>query len=211
MNPRMLPASAGLLISLFSPVLTIRANAAAPPSAPAASADAAHEPIFDGLGNLHHPVTTKSPLAQRYFDQGLTFIYVFNHDEATGSFKEAVRRDPEMAMAYWGIALSLGPNINQPEDTDRGKAAYEAIKKAQSLESNASKEERAYIDALAKRYAADGKMNDQLQRAYADAMRGVAHDNPDDPDAGVLFAEAMMDLHPWSLWTADGQPIEGTD
>ncbi len=210
MNRRILLAAAGLLFSIFS----LSANsifAETPPSEAVAPADAAHEPIFDGLGNLHHPVTTKSPLAQRYFDQGLTFIYVFNHDEATGSFKEAARRDPEMAMAYWGIALSLGPNINQAEDTERGKAAYAAIQMAQSLESNASPEERAYIDALAKRYAANGKMNDQLQRAYADAMRGVAHANPDDPDAGVLFAESLMDLHPWSLWTADGQPIEGTN
>lgn len=124
-------AGAGLLFSL-SFATSIPAQAP-PPSEMTAPADAAREPIFDGLGNLHHPVTTKSPLAQRYFDQGLTFIYVFNHDEAAGSFKEAARRDPDMAMAYWGIALSLGPNINLPEDTARGKEAYGAIKKAQSL------------------------------------------------------------------------------
>ena len=202
-------AGAGLLFSL-SFATSIPAQAP-PPSETTAPADAAREPIFDGLGNLHHPVTTKSPLAQRYFDQGLTFIYVFNHDEAAGSFKEAARRDPDMAMAYWGIALSLGPNINLPEDTARGKEAYGAIKKAQSLEANVSAPERAYIDALAKRYAADGKMNDQLQTAYADAMRTVARDNPDDPDAGALFAESLMDLHPWNLWTADGKPVAGTD
>jgi tetratricopeptide (TPR) repeat protein len=175
------------------------------------SASLAHEPIFDGLGHVHHPVTTESTLAQRYFDQGLTFVYAFNHDEAAGSFKEAARRDPNMAMAYWGVALALGPNINLPEDPERGKEAYAAIQKAESLAAKCSPAERAYIDALAKRYAADGIENEALQKAYADAMRTVAHQYPDDPDAGALFAESMMDLHPWNLWTADGKPVEGTD
>ena len=178
-----------------------------------ASIDSAHEPIFDGLGSLHHPVTTKtnSTLAQQFFDQGLTFVYAFNHDEAADSFKQAAQYDPDMAMAYWGIALSLGPNINLPEDTDRGKMAYAAIMKAKSLEANATPAEREYVDALAKRYAPDGKMNDALQLAYANAMREVARQNPDDPDAGALFAESMMDLHPWALWTPDGKPVAGTD
>jgi tetratricopeptide (TPR) repeat protein len=174
--------------------------------------DSAREPIFDGLGGLHHPVTTKtnSTLAQRFFDQGLTFVYAFNHDEAAGSFEEAAHLDPDMAMAYWGIALSLGPNINQPEDIERGKMAFAAISKAKSLEGNASAPEREYIDALAERYASDGKMTDALQLAYANAMREVARQNPDDPDAGTLFAESMMDLHPWGLWTLDGKPVDGT-
>ncbi len=177
-----------------------------------ASIDSVREPIFDGLGSLHHPVTTKtnSTLAQHFFDQGLTFVYAFNHDEAADSFRQAAQLDPNLAMAYWGIALSLGPNINQPEDIDRGKAAYAAITRAKSLEANASAPERQYIDALAQRYAPDGKMNDDLQLAYANAMRKVAHDNPDDPDAGALFAESMMDLHPWELWTLDGKPADGT-
>jgi tetratricopeptide (TPR) repeat protein len=177
-----------------------------------ASIDSVHEPIFDGLGSLHHPVTTKtnSTLAQHFFDQGLTLVYAFNHDEAADSFRQAAQLDPNLAMAYWGIALSLGPNINQPEDIDRGKMAYAAIIKAKSLEANASAPEREYIDALARRYAPDGKMNDDLQLAYANAMRKVAHDNPDDPDAGALFAESMMDLHPWGLWTLDGKPVDGT-
>src|ERR1700691_727753 len=177
-----------------------------------ASIDAAHEPIFDGLGSLHHPVTTKtnSTLAQKFFDQGLTLVYAFNHDEAAGSFEQAAQYDPDMAMAYWGIALSLGPNINLPEDDSRGKEAYAAIMKAKSLEANVSAPERQYIDALAQRYAADGKINDALQLAYANAMREVARQNPDDPDAGTLFAESMMDLHPWQLWTLDGKPASGT-
>src|SRR5215469_4694095 len=177
-----------------------------------ASIDSANEPLFDGMGSLHHPVTTKtnSELAQRFFDQGLSFVYAFNHDEAAGSFRQAAHLDPDMAMAYWGIALSLGPNINLPEDTDRGKEAYAAITKAKSLEANVTPAEREYIDALAQRYAPDGKMNDALQHAYANAMREVARQNSNDPDAGALFAESMMDLHPWQLWTHDGQPVEGT-
>src|SRR5258708_36655476 len=133
-----------------------------------ASIDSVHEPIFDGLGHLHHPVTAKtnSTLAQRFFDQGLTFVYAFNHDEAANSFRQAAQLDPNLAMAYWGIALSLGPNINQPEDIDRGKLAYAAITKAKAIEGNASAAERQYIDALATRYAPDGKMTDAQQLAY---------------------------------------------
>lgn len=209
MNRRIVVAAIALILSLA--LASVPFAETAPSAAPSPAPDTAREPIFDGLGNLHHPVTTNSPLAQRFFDQGLTFVYAFNHDEAAGSFKEAARLDPNMAMAYWGIALSLGPNINQPEDTDRGKAAYDAIRKAQSLEASASDPERQYIEALAKRYAPDGKMNDTLQRAYADAMRDVAHRNPDDPDAGALFAESMMDLHPWKLWNPDGTAVAGTD
>src|SRR5260370_35143995 len=136
MNRRIFFASTGLL--LFLTLITTAFAGETPSSQPSPAADAAHEPLFDGLGNLHHPVTTNSTLAQRFFDQGLTFVYAFNHDEAAGSFKEAPRLDPTMAMADWGIPLSLGPNINQPEDTDRGKLAYAAITKAQSLEAHAS-------------------------------------------------------------------------
>jgi tetratricopeptide (TPR) repeat protein len=164
------------------------------------------EPLFDGIGNLHHPVTTKSFLAQRYFDQGLCFIYAFNHEEAAASFREAVRQDPNLAMGYWGIALALGPNINVAEDTDRGKQAYQAIGRAKSLENGASPAERDFVEALARRYVATGAMTDAQQRAYADAMRQVWARHPEDPDAGTLFAESLMDLHPWAFWSSDGKP-----
>src|SRR5580692_10874600 len=201
MNRRMLFAAATALL-LIAPVDPSEADT----SDLQASIDSVHEPIFDGLGNLHHPVSTKTnpALAQQFFDQGLTFIYAFNLDEAADSFRQAAQYDPDMAMAYWGIALALGPNINEPEDTDRGKMAYAAIAKAKSLEANASEPEREYIDALAMRYAADGRMTDAQQLAYANAMREVARKNPEDPDAGTLFAESMMDLHPWQLATLEG-------
>jgi tetratricopeptide (TPR) repeat protein len=215
MNRRIFLAAASTILSIaLANSVCAEPTASPTPSASdlQASIDSAREPIFDGLGNLHHSVTTKtnSTLAQRFFDQGLTFVYAFNHDEAAGSFEQAAHLDPDMAMAYWGIALSLGPNINLPEDTDRGKMAYAAISKAKALEGNASAAEREYIDALANRYAPDGRMNDGLQLAYANAMREVARQNPDDPDAGALFAESMMDLHPWGLWTLDGKPVDGT-
>lgn len=169
------------------------------------------EPLFEGLGSLHHPVTTNSLEAQKYFDQGLTLVYAFNHDEAQRSFEEAVKIDPSMAMGWWGIALATGPNINLPEDTDRGKVAFNAIQKAVSLESKVTPEERALIDALAKRYVASGAMTTAQQQAYADAMRAAWKRYPDDPDVGALFAESLMDLHPWQLWSKTGKPTEGTE
>lgn len=169
-------------------------------------------PLFEGLSSLHHPVTTSSPDAQRYFDQGVRLIYAFNHDEAARAFKEAVRLDPNCAMAYWGIALTLGPNYNLPVDAERDRAAYEALQKALALAPKVSEAERAYIEALAKRHASDPKADRKtLDIAYADAMREVTKRFPDDLDAATLFAEAMMNLRPWELWTMDGQPAPGTE
>ena len=175
------------------------------------AATPAPEPLFVGLGNVHHPVTTKSELAQKYFDQGLAFNYGFNHDEAYQSFAAAAALDPAMAMADWGIALVLGPNYNLPGNDKRMKIAYGAIQKAQSLEASSSREEKALIEALAKRYGADGKQTPERENAYADAMRNVAHKYPDDPDVQALFAESLMDLHPWELWTKQGTPGPQTE
>src|SRR5580704_970707 len=189
MNRRMLFAAATALL-LLAPVGPSEADT----SDLQASIDSVHEPIFDGLGSLHHPVTTKTnpALAQQFFDQGLTFIYAFNLDEAADSFRQAAQYDPDMAMAYWGIALALGPNINEPEDIDRGKMAYAAIAKAKSLEANASEPEREYIDALAMRYGADGKMTDVQQLAYANATReGVIAKHPDHIGANHYYIHAV--------------------
>jgi tetratricopeptide (TPR) repeat protein len=166
--------------------------------------------LYSGLGRVHHEVATKSSQAQKFFDQGLAFNYGFNHEEAEQSFAEATSLDPGMAMAYWGIALVLGPNYNIPGDEERGRRAWVAITRAESLSAHARPVDRDLIGALKHRYGPDGKPSPARDRAYADAMRTVAHRYPADPDVQVLFAEAMMDLNPWQLWSADGKPAAGT-
>ncbi|MBE9124863.1 MULTISPECIES: hypothetical protein [unclassified Coleofasciculus] len=163
-------------------------------------------PLFDNLGNHHHPISTKVPLAQRYFDQGLILTYGFNHAEATRSFQEAVRLDPDCAMCYWGVALVLGPNINAAMDSEAVPEAWNALQKALELSQNASEKERAYIEALAKRYSLK-PVEDRsgLDGAYVNAMREVAQRYPEDLDAATLFAEAIMDTSPWDYWTEDGE------
>jgi tetratricopeptide (TPR) repeat protein len=168
--------------------------------------------LVTGLGDLHHPVSTKNPQAQQFFDQGLRFIYAFNHDEAARSFHHAAELDPKLAMAFWGVAEAVGPNYNDPADPDRYKQAYEAVQKAADLSADASPSDQAYIQALAKRFPADQKSD--LRKAaedYRDAMRQVVSEFPDDLDAATLFAEAGMNLHPWGLWHVDGTPEAGTD
>ena len=176
------------------------------------SQDANAAPLLVGLGHLHHPITTSNPLAQRYFDQGLTLVYAFNHDEAARSFEYAAKLDPKCAMAYWGIALARGPNYNEWEiDESREKTASDAVKKAQALERGASASEKAYIRAMAQRVSAAPKPDQKkLGENYRDAMRKLMQRYPGDLDAAVLFADAAMDLHAWMLWKRDGQPEEGT-
>lgn len=167
-------------------------------------------PLYGNLGTLHHPVTTTSELAQRYFDQGLRLVYAFHHEEAVRAFEEAARLDPSAAMPYWGIALALGPTINAPITKEAERKAVEALRKARARSAHVSEAERRYIEALGKRYGSKGEPRKVLDRAYADAMRVLWRDFPDDADAGVLFAEALMDLRPWDLWTSNGQPRPGT-
>jgi tetratricopeptide (TPR) repeat protein len=168
--------------------------------------------LVTGLGDLHHPVSTHNPEAQQFFDQGLRFIYAFNHDEAARSFQHAGELDPKLAMAYWGVAEAVGPNYNDPADPDRYKHAHDAVQKAVDLFAGASPSEQAYIQAMAKRFPADP--NSDLKKAaeeYHDAMRQVAAQFPDDLDAATLFAESGMNLHPWGLWHQDGTPQAGTE
>jgi len=168
--------------------------------------------LVNGLGDLHHPVSTHNPEAQKFFDQGLRFIYAFNHDEAARSFQHAAELDPKLAMAYWGVAEAVGPNYNDPADPERYKHAHDAVQKAVDLSSDASPSEQAYIQAMAKRFPADP--NSDLKKAaedYHDAMRQVARQFPDDLDAATLFAESGMNLHPWGLWHQDGTPQAGTE
>ena len=168
--------------------------------------------LITGIGNAHHPVSTHNPQAQQFFDQGLRFIYDFNHDEAARSFQHAAELDPRLAMAYWGVAEAVGPNYNDPADPERYKQAHEAVQKAVDLSASASESDQAYVQALAKRFPADSKSD--LKKAaeeYRDAMRQVVSEFPDDLDAATLFAEAGMNLHPWGLWHVDGTPEVGTD
>ena len=168
--------------------------------------------LIPGLGDVHHPVSTKNSQAQQFFDQGLKLVYGFNHDEARRSFQHAADLDPKLAMAWWGVALTLGPNYNLPVDPEREKQGFEAVQRALALKENASEPERAYIDALAVRYSNDPKADlHALDRAYKDAMGKVVARYPDDLDAATLYAESAMNLNPWKLWTADGKPAEGTE
>jgi tetratricopeptide (TPR) repeat protein len=168
-------------------------------------------PLYEGLGTLQQTITTQSPQAQAYFNQGLRLLYAFNHLEAQRSFREAAHLDPSCAMCYWGIALTYGANYNSPTDAEREKGALEAVRKAVALGDRVTAREWANIDALTKRHSADPNADRvALARAYAAAMREVAHRFPEDLDAGTLAADAMMNLRPWNLWKPDGTPQEGT-
>lgn len=167
--------------------------------------------LLPGLGDHHHSVSTKVAEAQKFFDQGLTLLYAFNHDEARRSFARAAELDPTLAMAYWGQAISLGPNYNLDANDTAWKAAYAALQTAMKLAPQAPEPERDYIHALAKRYGPDPKADRKpLAIAYKEAMGELAKKYPDDLDAATLYAESAMNLRPWKLWTPDGQPAEGT-
>jgi tetratricopeptide (TPR) repeat protein len=175
--------------------------------------DGTQVPLFEGLGKFSRKVTTSSPEAQRYFDQGLAFMYAFNHDEAIRSFRQSGEIDPSCAMAFWGVSNANGPHINNPVvPVERAKAAWSALQKAKVLATHASPVERLLIDALASRYA-DPPPDDRkaLDQAYADAMRRVWAAFSEDADVGALFAEALADLRPWDLWTQEGRPQPGTE
>ncbi|ACC79692.1 Tetratricopeptide TPR_2 repeat protein [Nostoc punctiforme PCC 73102] len=182
--------------------------------APNAAIAQARQPysLISGLGAIHHPVSTANAHAQEFFDQGLNLIYAFNHDEAVRSFQHAAKLDPHLAIAYWGIALALGPNINSAIDPNRELAAYQAVQQALALSTKASNQERDYISALAKRYSQDpGADLYQLAVDYAKAMATLVERYPDDLDVATLYAESLMDLHPWQHWTKDGKPQPDTE
>ena len=194
-------------------ILTLATGLAISVSAAPAKTNPASSPkLLPGLGDVHHPVSTKNSQAQQFFDQGLKLVFGFNHDEARKSFQRAAELDPKLAMAWWGVSLTLGPNYNLPVDPEREKAGYDAAQRAVALKPNASESERAYIDAVAVRYSNDPKADlHQLDVTYKDAMSKLAARYPDDLDAVTLYAESAMNLNPWHLWTADGKPAEGTE
>jgi tetratricopeptide (TPR) repeat protein len=170
--------------------------------------------LFDNLGSYHRPISSSSKKAQAYFDQGLRLLYAFNHEEAQASFQEAARLDPACAICLWGAALTLGPNINLPALPERAEAAWTLVQKARAVAAGAQPVERDLIAALARRYTHPPPTEPEAQRAldtaYANAMRDVVRRFPADPDVATLFAEAMMDLRPWELWTPGGEPEPGT-
>ena len=168
-------------------------------------------PLYDNLGGHQHQITTSSPDAQKYFDQGVRLSYAFNHGEAIRAFKQAIALDASCAMCFWGVAFALGPNINAPITEAAATEAYQAIEEAKKLGGAATERERAYIDALAKRYVADPRAaRGPLDAAYAAAMRELARRFPDDLDASTLFAQSLMDTSPWNYWALDGTPREFT-
>jgi len=171
--------------------------------------------IFEGLGTYHRRVSTSSPEAQRYFDQGMRLLWGFNHDESTRSFARALELDPSCAMCAWGIALTVGPNYNLPILAEpRAKIAFEATSRARSVAGSATPVEQALIATLALRYPNGQPLDPQsagpVLASYAGAMRNVAQHFPDDLDVQTLYAEAMMTVHAWKLWNADGTPAPGT-
>ncbi len=167
-------------------------------------------PRLQNLGKHKFPVTTKSEKAQLFINQGVNLAYGFNHAEAGRAFREAARLDPDCAMAYWGQALVLGPNINVPMNAEDEPKAFEAAQEAVALKSRATPREQAYIDAVAKRYTGRAEDRAAADRAYADAMGELAKRFPDDLDAATMYAEALMDLRPWNYWMRDGSPYPET-
>lgn len=162
-------------------------------------------PLLQGMGDHHFNVSLKDTLAVKYFNQGIMLTYGFNHKEAERSFRQVAELEPDHPMSWWGVALVQGPNLNLPMQPAAVGVAWEAVQKARKLQANGTQRERDYIEALSQRYASDPPENrKQLDEAYAEAMGKLAKKYPDDLDAQVLYAEALMDLHPWDFWTKEG-------
>jgi len=182
----------------------------AEPAAQQASPTGALAPRLQNLGPHTFPVSTRNRQVQPFMNQGLNLAYAFNHAEARRAFREAARLDPNLAMAYWGQALVLGPNINALMEPNEEPQAYEQVQKAMSLRSRASAREQAFIEALAQRYSGTASDRKPRDKAYSDAMRTVYTRYPQDLDAAMLYVESVMDLRPWGYWQRDGTPHEGT-
>lgn len=202
-------------VAISAPPADSREPAAAPaaptgalsaPAAEVAPEDGAK--LYEGFGNYTRKVTTNSPEAQKWFDQGIQLLYGFNHDEAIRSFTRAAAVDPDCAMAWWGIAYANGLHINnQAMSAEKSKAAYAAAQEANARSAKASPVEQALIRAVVQRYAADPPENRRsLDEAYAAAMGEAWKAHSNDPDVGALYAESLMNLQPWDYWTTDGQP-----
>ncbi|HEY0171814.1 MAG TPA: hypothetical protein VGB98_12385 [Pyrinomonadaceae bacterium] len=193
--------------------LVFACGAAAAQHQHAAPAPAADVRLIEGLGEFHLPVRTTSAEAQKFFDQGLILVYGFNHDEAARAFRRAAELDPRMAMAHWGLAMALGPNYNETTiPPERMRAAHEAVRKGLALAAEGPAHERAYLEALAKRFSTDPSADQRkLWVAYRDAMAELVRRYPDDAEAATLWADASMILNAWRLFDGGGKPAPGTD
>lgn len=201
------PESRRLLIAFLGVVITL--VGACSQSQRIDSADSWREAReYAGFGNYTRAVTTNSPEAQRWFNQGIQLLYGFNHDEAIRSFAMAAEIDPDCAMAWWGVGYAHGLHINNPEMTERqSRLGWEATREALRRADRASDVERALILALGERYEWPPPENRApLDEAYAAAMERVWRDFPSDADVGALYAESLMNLQPWDLWTHEGEP-----
>jgi tetratricopeptide (TPR) repeat protein len=204
MSSETIPRAGVKMIPRIAPALLLVASSLV--------AQQASPPLYTDLGTHHKAIGTRVPLAQQYFDQGLRLVYGFNHAEAIRSFTRATELDPACAMCWWGIAYASGPHVNAGMDSASGVKAYEATQKAVSLGLNASPWQRAYIRAVAARYAPVPSVNRaNLDSAYARGMADVVRSYPKDLDAAALYAESLMDLRPWNYWTPEGTPYPGTE
>ena len=210
-------AATGVTLLAFQQTTLAQAQQPAPnhvhyiePPQQSTSPTGAVAPRLQKLGTYVFPVSTKNKQAQLFMNQGLDLSYAFNHAEAGRAYREAARLDPDLAMAFWGEALALGPNINAPMDPANEPKALEVIQKAVALKAKASPREQALIDALTQRYSGHAEDRKARDVAYADAMRKVHLQFPDDQDIAMLYVESVMDLRPWGYWTRDGTPYERT-
>jgi tetratricopeptide (TPR) repeat protein len=203
MRARFLALTAGAFLCASSVTLAAQSHNHAEHGA--ASHIQERAPLLEHIGNLHHPVKTKNKLAQRYFDQGLMMLYAFNHMESERSFRSAAAEDPHLAIAWWGVAMAVGPNLNDPTSLEHDAKGSEAIAKAVKLRKHASAPERGLIDAQAKRYGAKSDEDlPKLAEAYATAMGKLANKYKDDPDIRTLYADAVMNTMPWDYYDTDG-------
>ena len=162
-------------------------------------------PLFEDLGTLNYPITSTSELAQKYFNQGLTLAYAFNHAEAARSFFYATKLDPNCAMAFWGYAYVLGPNYNAGMEDDHYERAYNAIQEAKELSANSTEKEKVLINAMAERYSATPPEDRSLLDInYSNALKSIHNTYPNDSEVATLYAESVMNLHPWDLNEKDG-------
>ena len=201
MNRVRTAAAAASYVLVFSVLASAQGPAAPKPAG-----------LTPGVGDCRHPIATSSPEAQKFFDQGLCLVYAFNHEEAISSFRRAAELDPKSPLPHWGIALANGPNINMDVDADHEKLAFQEIGVARSLSSQSPEKERRMVEALSKRYTGDPMADfKSLDPVYRAAMKELTARYPEDLDLATLYAESIMDLRPWKLWTLDGKPADDTE